>query len=66
MKLEEYSNRSERLPTVREKREELVAAQASLSKEEEYRRRKAECGDLKALFALIQEFKANGWPIPED
>ena len=66
MKLEEYSNRSKRLPTVREKREELAAAQASLSKEEEYRHRKAECGDLRALFALIQEFKANGWPIPED
>ena len=67
MELEDYSNREERLPTVKEKREANVAAKASMSKEDEYRRRKAECGnDIKALFALIQEFKANGWPIPED
>lgn len=67
MELDDYSNREERLPTVKEKREANVAAKASMSKEDEYRRRKAECGnDFKALFALIQEFKANGWPIPED
>lgn len=67
--LQEYKNRKQCIPTVREERKAAKAVAAVENRDAEYRRRRAELGnDWKGLMALVQEFQKRypGWQVPSD